>query len=60
MEPEDIARAANTDRATLERVSKALMDAGWRLPRLTERECERNDGHIFATECCVCGFDPLQ
>ena len=61
MEPDDIARAAGCDRATIERVSKALFDAGWRMPRArTKQECEADEmGHIYATECTVCGFDPL-
>ena len=61
MEPDDIARAAGVDRATLVNVSMALFDAGWRMPlSRTPQECEADDvGHIYATQCVACGHDPL-
>lgn len=52
-EPEEIAKAAGVDRLTVERVSKALHDAGWRMPRPATDSC----GHEFVEMCAFCGID---
>lgn len=45
------------DQSTYEAQADALLAAGWQAPRMSESDCEDQNGHEFYDTCAYCGAD---